>query len=182
MKWLSWKTAAPVVVVVVAALIIDRIVLTALRALHISGRLPESTSNIIRRWMRGLLSIVVILLVITVAGYEIQSLWASLSALLAMVAIGFVAVWSLLSNVLATLMILIWRPFNVGEHIEVQPDGIGGKVVDINFMFTLLKSDEGAHVTVPNAVFIQKFVKREEGRGETRALPGRTIRGGQAGQ
>ena len=156
-----WKLTLPILLIIVAALIIDRVVLTALRALRLSGRLPESTGNIIRRWTRGLLTLIVVLLAVTLAGYQIQSLWAPLSALLAMVAIGFVAVWSLLSNILATLMILIWRPFNVGERITLQPEGIGGRVIDINFLYTLLETDAGARITVPNAQFIQKLIQRE---------------------
>jgi small-conductance mechanosensitive channel len=66
----------------------------------------------------------------------------------------------MLSNILATLIILVWRPFNVGEDIELAPDGITGRVIDINFMFTLLKTPEGGRVTVPNSLFLQKYTKR----------------------
>ncbi|UCG31747.1 MAG: mechanosensitive ion channel family protein, partial [Phycisphaerales bacterium] len=163
--WFDWKICAILAIVVVAALLVDRVLFTALKAVVASGRLPESTSSIIRRWVRGLLSAVVLLIVVTMAGYRIESLWAPLSALLAMVAVGFVAVWSLLSNILATLMILVWRPFNVGERVDIQPEGISGEVIDINFMYTLLKTEDGGRITVPNSQFVQKFVKRTKAVG-----------------
>ena len=158
---LGLRPTALLGVIVVAALVIDRLVRTALRVLRVSGRLPQNTANIIRRWTRGVLAVAVALLVIALAGYPIETIWVPLSALLAMVAIGFVAVWSMLSNILATLIILIWRPFNVGERIEIEPDGIGGEVIDINFMYTLLKSEAGARIAVPNSLFVQRCLKRE---------------------
>ncbi len=148
------------------ALLLDRLVLTTLVALHTSGRLPESTVHIIRRWVRGVLTIIVGLLVVAIAGFEVKSLWALLATFLGLVAIGFVAVWSILSNILATLIILIWRPFNVGERITVLPEGLEGQVIDINFMYTTLKSDGGSKVAIPNNFFAQKFVRRQPLRGE----------------
>ena len=162
LHWLTWKTAALLGLTVVAGLVVDRVMYSALHALEVSGRLPEITTRIVRRWLRGLLTVVVLLLVITLAGAKTDRLWAPLSALFAMVAIGFVAVWSMLSSILATFIILIWRPFNVGERIELQPDNISGKVVDINFMYTLLSSDSGTRIAVPNAMFVQRFIRRQK--------------------
>jgi small-conductance mechanosensitive channel len=88
-----------------------------------------------------------------------------------MVAIGFVAVWSILSNVLATLVILIWRPFNVGEKVEILPEGIEGQVIDINFVYTILKSDDGKKTAIPNNLFAQKFIRRSS----LRTVPKRTL-------
>jgi hypothetical protein len=170
-EFYSWNIIVGVGIIVVAALVVDRILLTAVRALQVSGRLPRSAANIIRRWSRGLLTAIVVLASISMAGFQVQALWAPLSALLAMVAVGFVAVWSLLSNVLATLMILAWRPFNVGERISIQPDGISGQVIDINFLYTLLRSEDGEHITVPNSLFMQKFTRRSR-RGP---VPKRTL-------
>jgi small-conductance mechanosensitive channel len=169
--YLGWKPTLLLGVVVAAALVIDRLVRTALRVLLVSGRLPEKTVGIIRRWTRGVLVVAVILVLVALAGYPIKTIWAPLSALFAMVAIGFVAVWSLLSNVLATIIILIWRPFNVGDRVEIQPDGINGDVVDINFMFTLLRSDDGARIAVPNSLFVQRCLKREA----TKTAPTRSL-------
>lgn len=168
---LDWKLIGLVAALVVAALVVDRLVVTALQALYVSGRLPESISNLIRRWVRGLLTVIVVLAAITLAGYSIDRLWTSLLALIGLIAIGFVAVWSMLSNILATFMILIWRPFNVGDRVEIQPDGIKGRVVDISFMFTMLRADSGAQISVPNSMFLQKFVHRERAA----AAPRRTL-------
>jgi small-conductance mechanosensitive channel len=168
---LNWRLFGLSALVVLVALLIDRIIFIALFSLQTGGRLPASTANISRRWARGVLTVVVVLAIVAIAGFEIDSIWSFMTALLAMVAIGFVAVWSMLSNILATLIILIWRPFNVGERIEILPEGIEGQVIDINFIYTVLKSDQGTRVSIPNNLFAQKFIRRQS----VRSAPKRTL-------
>ncbi|MGD2110812.1 MAG: mechanosensitive ion channel [Phycisphaerae bacterium] len=167
----NWGRIGLGALVVLLALLLDRLVLTTLLTLNATGRLPESTVNIIRRWVRGVLTLVAGLTVVAIAGFEIRSIWAVLATFLAMVAIGFVAVWSILSNILATLVILIWRPFNVGENITVLPEALEGRVVDINFMYTTLKTEDGGKIAIPNNFFAQKFIRRQPVRG----APKRTL-------
>ena len=159
-EWLAWREVGLGGLAILVALVLDRIVFTALFTLYRSGRLPESTARMIRRWIRGGLAAVVGLTLIALAGFKIDSIWTFLTALLAMMGIGFVAVWSILSNILATLVILIWRPFNIGERIEILPEALEGQVVDINFIYTILKSEEGARISVPNNLFAQRFIRR----------------------
>ena len=157
---INWQVLSLGSLVVVVALVVDRVAFAGLHALQRAGRVPESTARIIRRWGRGLLVMIAGLCIVALAGYRITGLWAFLTAVMGLVAIGFVAVWSILANVTSTLIILIWRPFNVGERVLIQPDGIEGEVVDINFMYTLLRCDGGARTTVPNSLFLQKFIRR----------------------
>jgi hypothetical protein len=164
--WLNFRTLGLGGVVILAALVLDRILWTATSALSTSGRVPRSTTNLIQRWARTALLVVVALTIIAINGWQVDSLWSFLTTLLAMVAIGFVAVWSVLSNILATFIILVWRPFNVGEHIEILPEAIEGQVVDINFMYTTLRTEQGGKMAVPNNLFTQKFISRKLLRGE----------------
>jgi len=163
---MDWGRIGLGVLSIFVALLLDRLILTLLSTLHMTGRMPESTIGIIRRWLRGVLTIVVALTVIAIAGFDVKSLWTLLATFLAMIAIGFVAVWSILSNVLATIVILIWRPFNVGERISVLPEDLEGEVVDINFIYTTLKADDGSKMSIPNNLFAQKFIRRQEIRGK----------------
>lgn len=164
-EWVRPTVAGLVLLTAVVAFVADRVLCSAVMTLHARGRLPLTTATIIRRWLRGGIGVLAVLAVVAIAGFQVESIWQLLTAALAMVAIGFVAVWSILSNILATLVILIWRPFYVGERIEILPEGIEGQVVDINFIYTVLKSGEGTRVSVPNNVFAQKFIRRHSGPG-----------------
>lgn len=164
-EWIDWRLIGFGLLVFVIAFVLDRVIFAGLLALQHGGRLPESMVNLIRRWVRIALTALVVLSIVALAGWKIDSLWTFLTTLLAMIAIGFVAVWSILSNILATLVILIWRPFNVGEHIEVQPEGTAGQVIDISFMYTILKTESGGRISIPNNLFAQRFIKRTPMRG-----------------
>ncbi|MDH5674870.1 MAG: mechanosensitive ion channel family protein [Myxococcales bacterium] len=94
--------------------------------------------------------------------------WALLSAVLATVAIGFFAVWSLLSNATSALLILMFRPFRLGDTVElVEPTNrtvLGGVVLDINLMYTTLEETDAetgaiARLQVPNNLFFQKLMR-----------------------
>jgi len=117
---------------------------------------------------KWLIVLITILLVLQQSGIELNSLWAVISAMTAMVAIGFVAVWSVLSNLLCTLMLIIFHPFRIGDDIEIidpaMTSGIGGNVRNINLMFTTLSSMENdPHnrylIHIPNNLFFQKILR-----------------------
>lgn len=104
-------------------------------------------------------------------GFSIISVWTVVSAMAAMLAVGFVAFWSVLSNILCTLMLLIFQPFRIGDEVEViDPStitGLGGVVKNINLMFTTLRSENESEVVdiqVPNNIFFQKFLRKKVGK------------------
>lgn len=95
--------------------------------------------------------------------YFAVDFFAALGGLLALIGIGFVAVWSTLSNVLCTLILLTVRPFRVGDEIELVPDPLRGRVVDLNLFFTTLKAEDGRLIQLPNNFFFQRAVLRRCG-------------------
>lgn len=85
------------------------------------------------------------------------------------VAVGFVAVWSVLSNLLCSILIVTFEPFAVGDDVEIiEPvggTGLRGRVVTLSLLFTTLAetTDEGltgALVQVPNNIFFQKTIRK----------------------
>lgn len=114
----------------------------------------------IARWV---ITVLTLILVLGVFGFQLGGLWAMLSTVLAMIAIGFVAVWSILSNTSATVLILIMRPFHIGDEIELPSEGVKGRVTDLNFFFTTVAVDHETAFRVPNNLFFQKVIKRTPG-------------------
>jgi small-conductance mechanosensitive channel len=107
--------------------------------------------------------VITLVIVLGVFGFELGGLWAMISTVLAMVAIGFVAVWSLLSNTSSTVLLVLMRPFQVGDDIELPSENVRGRVIDLNFFFTTLVDHAGHHWRVPNNLFFQKVVRRKAG-------------------
>lgn len=90
-------------------------------------------------------------------------LYGILAAVLAMVAIGFVAVWSVMSNVSCTLLLIVFKPFRILDEIEFPGEPVKGRVVDLSLLHTTLKASNGATYHIPNNLFFQKVVLRHPG-------------------
>jgi len=87
-----------------------------------------------------------------------------LGGTLAVLGAAFVAFWSVLSNISCTFLLLLFRPFSVGDFIEVQGEGARGEVVDLNLLYTTLESEGGLLMQVPNSLFFQKVISRRIGQ------------------
>lgn len=89
---------------------------------------------------------VVIIAVLSLFGIQTTSLVAVLGA--AGLAIGL-ALQGTLSNFAAGVMLLVFRPFKVGDLVEVG--GITGKVVSVKIFSTVLKTGDNIMITIPNS-------------------------------
>jgi small conductance mechanosensitive channel len=59
-----------------------------------------------------------------------------------------------LGNLIAGISLLLYRPFNVGDRLQVTaPTGLEtGEVESLNLGYTILKTDDNRRVVVPNSV------------------------------
>ena len=103
-------------------------------------------------------------------GVSATVLWTALSGFVAVAAVAFFAMWSVLSNLLCAVLIYTIGPFRIGDIVELvdtlDKPGVKGRVLEINLMFTTLSEPPeagGALVQVPNSQFFQKSVRRWRG-------------------
>lgn len=106
-----------------------------------------------------LLHTAVLIAIVLLWGVSLENAWVSVAGFLGLVAIGFFAVWSILSNIFAGIVIFFSRPFKIDDTIELIPDGIKGRVKDINGFFVILSDEEGSTCNIPNNFVYQKIVK-----------------------
>ncbi len=120
-------------------------------------------SYILGRWS---ILILLSLLILAQLGFSISNIWTMISAILAMIAVGFIALWSVLSNMLCTLLLLIFQPFQIGDEIEIMEPtsttGLKGRVVNLNMIYTILEQDLGL-IHIPNHMFFQKSIRTFKG-------------------
>jgi len=131
----------------------------ALRHAAASGRVATPVADFVRGFLRLGAVVAAVLLSLQTLGL-LKSALATLAAMLAMIAIGFVAVWSVASNFLCSVILLVSRPFYVGDRITLLPDPVEGRVVNFNMLYTTLETDDGAFLQVPNNLFFQRIVSR----------------------
>lgn len=130
---------------VLAILLVAMVVSVALKRLinvmrdvkHVSPLIAHRLHTA-RRWVIIVLAVLAILDALGI----FRGAWALISTALAALALGFVAAWSVLSNATAALLILTFRPFRIGDEIELLDlsNGypIGGRVLDMNLLYTTL--------------------------------------------
>lgn len=96
--------------------------------------------------VRYLIIAITIMAVLSQFGIETTSLIAVLGA--AGLAVGL-ALQGTLSSVAAGVMLLIFRPFKVGDYVEVA--GQAGTVNALTLFVTELNTPDNVHIVVPNA-------------------------------
>lgn len=156
--------AAPAALaIVLGAVALNMLVGRALRFIARKTNFDQQELSPLGKLVRWIVNVAALVLLLGVLGFNLGGLWAMMATVLGMVAIGFVAVWSVLSNVLCTFIILLYRPFEVGDEVEIAGEPIGGKVADLNFLYTTLHTPDGALLQIPNNLFFQKVIKRRRG-------------------
>jgi MscS family membrane protein len=104
------------------------------------------------------LYVVTIALFVIIWGGDFNNLWVSIGSILGVIAIGFFAIWSILSNIVAGIIIYAINPFKISDTIVLVEKEITGKVKDIGLIYTILEDEDGIF-TVPNNIFFQQVIK-----------------------
>lgn len=116
------------------------------------------------RWLAVLL---VLLVCAEIGGVNLAPLWSALLTILGLVAIGFFAVWSLLSNLLGGFLLLGLRTVQIGGEVEIlQGTGepsIRGRVHYIGFFHTVLVAADQSVLRVPNNMLFQVMLRTPPG-------------------
>jgi small-conductance mechanosensitive channel len=122
-------------------------------------RLPYETVLTMTRLLIGALWVIAAMLVLEIWGVSVGGLWTLLVSAAAIVGVGFLATWTMISNVTASLFISLWHPFHLGDTIEILPENFSGRVIDRNLMFVVVREKSGAVIQIPNNLFFQKMFK-----------------------
>ena len=151
-------------VIVVGALVLLVIIRRGLELGINKAGLPALALKPVSVICRVVILLSAALMIATLFGYNANSILGGLMAVAGLVAIGFVALWSVLSNTLCTFVLIIFKPFSVGDELHIPSDDVTGKVVDVSLMFTTLREESGALIQIPNNMFFQKVFKRHPGK------------------
>ena len=159
-----------VLAIIAAAWLLQRLARLLIRRL---GRhnLPADLLAAVRRVSGFLIYAAALLLILERLGVSATVLWTAFTGFAAVAAEAFFAVWSVLSNIFCTVLILTTRPFRLYDYIEVlengEKPGLKGRVIDINVIYTTLQEEgqggSGTTLQVPNSLFFQRVVRRWTG-------------------
>ena len=152
-------------IVLLAALALYLLVSRLLSRLYHHSHLDKTMVSALRtvtRWLFFVLTVAAVLQVWDV----LDQFWAAITAFVTLIAVGFVAVWSVLSNILCSIILLASRPFRIGQTIELPPDELGGTVSEITLLHTILVTPAGDELKIPNNLFFQRVIRLKRGGDE----------------
>ncbi len=110
------------------------------------SKIDKTVSKFLGNIIYGLAITFVVIMALSKLGVETSSVIAVLGA--AGLAVGF-ALQNSLSNFAAGVMLLVFRPFRVGDYIEAG--GSAGSVEEIHIFTTKLKTPDNKVIFVPNS-------------------------------
>ncbi len=161
---LTKENAIEIAIIVIVGTFLLFLALRALKFAILKFSLPTLLVSPIQtavKWIGIVLILATVLQRFNIPVYTI------LSTTLAMVAVGFVAVWSVLCNFLCSFLLIILKPFSINDWVEFPGERIGGSVTDLTLLYTVLRDDDGQTFQVPNSLFFQKTIKRIVAAGST---------------
>jgi small-conductance mechanosensitive channel len=129
------SAVATVAVLLLASIIIPivgRFLRQRLSYLQSRLNLTDETNFIINRVTTAVLWTLTAFIALDVWGIGLGGVWAVLVSAITIVGVGFIATWAMISNFTASFFLVLWRPFHVGQTVEIIPENIKGRVIDRN--------------------------------------------------
>jgi len=146
------------ILILIVGRIIAGIARSLVRRLLNRRKIDDSVVSFLASMVYTLIMIAVLLAVMQKFGFGITSFVAVLGA--AAFAVGF-ALQGSLSNFAAGVMIIVFRPYKIGDFIDAA--GVAGVVDDIHLFNTILNTPDNIKVIVPNSKITGDVIKNVTG-------------------
>ena len=150
------NTVSPYIMNIIMALLIfiigkyvAKTATNIIKKMLVKSKVNETLEIFLGNVIYGLLLIVVVLTALSKLGIETTSFIAVLGAIGLAVGLAF---QSTLSNISAGVMIVIFRPFSIGDFIEAG--GVTGIVEELNLFNTVFKTPDNKVIIVANSNII----------------------------
>lgn len=139
--------------ILIIGIIVVTIIMRIIKHAFNRRNIEKLASRFILTIIRFILILVLILILLSSIGVEVTGFTTALSAVL--LAIGM-ALKENISNVANGIILVSSKKYKQGDYIVVN--GVEGSIVDINFMFTTLKTPDGKQITMPNTQMVNNPV------------------------
>jgi len=141
------------IVILIIGFKISNAILKSIKKSRAFARGDDSVRSFLTSFLGIAFKAIVLITVATFLGVPMTSMVAVVAS--AGVAIGL-ALQGGLSNIASGIMIIIFRPFSVGDYIE--SDGRSGTVDNIGIFHTTLATPDNKKVVIPNSILTSQTV------------------------
>ena len=139
------KIILAIVVLLIGHFVIKNVLKLVDKMMEKSGKLDPTVRKVTRNVFKFLLYMILVIAVVEILGVPVSSVIAILAS--CGLAIGM-ALQGALTNIAGGIMILIFKPFKVGDFIDAS--GAMGTVTDISIIYTQVLTIDNKKIFVPN--------------------------------
>lgn len=140
-----------ILIIVISSYFVGKIAAKLLARLFEKTPFPENIENSIVNSSQKIIYVLGFLIIIAVIGFDITSIIVGLGAL--SIGISF-AMKDIIQNLVSGILVQLDKPFEEGDTIVVQ--GFTDVVVRTRVKTTILRTENGELVPIPNSVFATK--------------------------
>jgi len=143
-------------------LIIKFITAKAIKKVGRTNNFNAARTRLVNKYVSFGLVTVAVSLMVLIWGVNLREIGLIFSSLFAFLGVALFAIWSILSNVTAGVILFLNFPFKIGDRIkildkEIEHDG-SYLIEDIKAYHLYLRNDNGELMTYPNNLVLQKAV------------------------
>lgn len=146
------KLVLALVVYLVGRFVIGKIV-SGIGKMRSFKSIDQTAANYIITFIKAALYVVLIVSIVALLGVPMSSVIAAIAS--AGVAIGL-ALQGALANIAGGIMLLIFRPFSVGDYISAG--GEEGTVKSISLVYTVLNTIDNRVISIPNGALMNSSI------------------------
>lgn len=131
------------------------------------GRKSEiqvTRTRLMFKYINILVIIIAVFLLLLSWGYDFNELSLVFSSVFAVLGVALFAIWSILSNVTAGVILFFSFPYKIGNKIKIHDKDmpIEAIIEDIKAFHLHLRTSDGELITYPNNLILQKAVSLVE--------------------
>ncbi len=149
---IAFRILIALAILIIGCLIVKRIVKNIE-----SGKMFKRVNKTVRLFLRHLIAValyaVIAVSIVSVLGFNMSAFSAIIAS--CGLTIGL-ALQGGLSNIAGGIMLVIFKPFEVGDFVESS--GISGTVVDIGLFYSTLTTPDNKKVVVPNGLISNNVI------------------------
>ena len=146
-----------VIVALATTYVAGKIVSKFLFSLFKRTPFPKNVENGLMKISKYVIYVIGAFAIVALLGFDLTSIIVGLGAF--SIAISF-ATSTIIHSLVSGLLVQAERAFQTGDEIEIK--GINGRVVKVSVRTTLIETEEGDLVYIPNSFFLSNLVTRKK--------------------
>ena len=158
------QTLSQIFTIVIAAILLNRISKSSLADSSVKRKMDVFSLRILQKMSTLSIGFISFWIIIGLFGYDVENNLLLIILVLSTIVLSFAIAKDTLGNLLAGLIIFIWKPFKQGDFLSINDKQISGLLSNIGLTFSKLVDQDQNVTVVPNNLLISNTVSITSGK------------------